>query len=78
MAKGLMILRSFEQVKIDIGGNIRFKRKELKISQKDLAQASGISNSFLCDIEKGRQMVSLKVLNNIAHELNTEISSFFT
>ena len=39
--------------------NIKERREELDLSQKELAEKVGISQSFLCDIEQGRSKPSI-------------------
>ena len=39
--------------------NIKERREELDLSQKELAEKAGISQSFLCDIEQGRSKPSI-------------------
>lgn len=57
--------------------NIREKRKELGISQKELAEKCGITQSTLCDIEKGRCKPSLQVAIKIAKVLKENSMQFF-
>lgn len=57
--------------------NIRERREQLGLSQKELAEKSGISQSFLCDIEQGRCKPSLPVAVKIASVLNVESIKFF-
>lgn len=52
---------------------IRAKRREQKMSQKDLAAHAKISRSYLCDIEHGRgTQPSLHVLQAIARSLGED------
>ena len=67
----------YKGINMNIGEKIKNLRKERKISQKRLAELSGISGSFLCDIEKGRTNPSIVTLQKIANNLNTEIKNFF-
>ena len=53
--------------------NIRERREELGISQKELAEACGIKQSSMCDIEMGRINPSIKVAIKIADALHIEI-----
>lgn len=57
--------------------NIREKREELGISQKELAEKCGIAQSTLCDIEQGRNKPSLPVAVKIANVLNIKSIKFF-
>ena len=57
--------------------NIREKREELGLSQKELAEKSGITQSFLCDIEQGRSQPSIDVAIKIAKALKVKDIKFF-
>ena len=47
------------------------------MSQKDLAEKVGISQSFLCDIEQGRSKPSIDTALKIAEALNISDVKFF-
>lgn len=57
--------------------NIRERREQLGISQKELADRCGIAQSTLCDYEQGRNKPSLSVAVKIAQVLNVESIKFF-
>ena len=57
--------------------NIKEKRERLGISQKELAEKVGISQSFLCDIEQGRSKPSIDTALKIAEALGIEDIKFF-
>ena len=57
--------------------NIREKREELGLSQKELAEKSGITQSFLCDIEQGRSKPSIVVAIKLAKVLKVKDIKFF-
>ena len=57
--------------------NIKERREELGMSQKDLAEKAGISQSFLCDIEQGRSKPSIDTALKIAEVLNIIDVKFF-
>ena len=57
--------------------NIKERREQLGISQKELAEKVGISQSFLCDIEQGRSKPSIDTALKIAEALNIEDIKFF-
>ena len=48
---------------------IKDRREQLGISQKELAEAAGIAQSTMCDIEQGRCKPSLDVSIRIADTL---------
>lgn len=57
--------------------NIREKREELGLSQKELAEKIGITQSFLCDIEQGRSKPSIDVAIKLAKVLKVKDIKFF-
>ena len=57
--------------------NIKERREQLGISQKELAEKVGISQSFLCDIEQGRSKPSIDTALKIAEVLNISDVKFF-
>lgn len=61
----------------NIGFQIKSKRKENRISQKDFANELGISNFYLCKIEKGKLCnYSIDLLIKICQKLNIVELSF--
>lgn len=59
---------------MDIGQRIRAVRKEKKWTLEDLKERTGLSVSFLSDIERGVSNPSLKRLKEIAEGLNVSVS----
>ena len=57
--------------------NIKERREELDLSQKELAEKVGISQSFLCDIEQGRSKPRIDTALKIAEALNISDVKFF-
>lgn len=57
--------------------NIREKREELGLSQKELAEKIGITQSFMCDIEQGRSKPSIDVAIKLAKVLKVKDIKFF-
>ena len=57
--------------------NIKKRREQLGISQKELAEKADISQSFLCDIEQGRSKPSIDTALKIAEVLNIGDIKFF-
>lgn len=56
-----------------LGRNIYTKRRELKMSQNELAEKLDISREHLAKIETAKRTVSLDLLINIAEELKTKV-----
>ena len=57
--------------------NIKERREELCISQKELAEKADISQSFLCDIEQGRSKPSIDTAVKLADALDISDIKFF-
>ena len=57
--------------------NIKEKRERLGISQKELAEKVGMSQSFLCDIEQGRSKPSIDTAVRLADALGISDIKFF-
>lgn len=55
---------------MNIGQSIKKLRKDMTISQSDLASNAGISQTYLSQIENGAKNPSTDVLNKIAFELD--------
>lgn len=56
-----------------LGTKIRQARKSREMSQQALAQAANIDRSYLGRIERGEMNLSLKVLYQLAHELDCPV-----
>lgn len=54
-----------------IGQRIRKRRKELNLTQQNLAELSNLSNTNISHIERGATKLSLPSLISIANALNT-------
>jgi len=59
---------------ITIGEQIRLRRKELMITQPDLADIAGISVNTLYKIERGQANPTIEVLSKILDVLGLEIA----
>jgi transcriptional regulator with XRE-family HTH domain len=57
-----------------LGKNIRSIRLDKGIKQFELAKKAGISISYLCEIENGKSVPSLKTLLKIAKALKVDCS----
>ncbi len=58
-----------------MGKRIRAKRKELNLTQEQLAEEAGISPSHIGEIERGTSICSLAVLVNIASILDLNLDT---
>ena len=57
--------------------NVRERREQLGISQKELAERAKISQSFLCDIEQGRCKPSIDTALRLAKVLDIHDIKFW-
>ena len=51
---------------------VKKKRKELKLSQEDLAQRSGVGLRFVRDLEQGKETIRLDKLNTVLRYFGLE------
>ena len=61
-------------LRVTIGEQIRLRRKELMITQPDLADIAGISINTLYKIERGQANPTIEVLGKILDLLGLEIT----
>ena len=60
-----------------MGKKIQKRRKELELTQEDVAYKVGINRAYMGYIEQGRYAPSLEVLEKVAKVLKSPISDFF-
>ncbi len=60
-----------------LGKMIQRRRKELKLTQEELAEKIGISRAYMGYIEQGRYAPSLEVVEKIARALRLKVSDLF-
>jgi transcriptional regulator with XRE-family HTH domain len=60
-----------------IGSRLKNLRKDSRLTQKKLAEATGLSSGLLSRIENGLTMPSIPTLQIISNVLKTEIGYFF-
>ena len=56
-----------------LGGRIRQERKKLNLTQSALAEAAGISDSFLGALERGERSLSLDTLIRLVNRLGVTV-----
>jgi len=61
-----------------IGENVRLFRKKAGLSLKDLSQKSGVSTSFLGNIEKGARKPTLYTIEKLSDSLDVPLTSLMT
>ncbi|MCK9477645.1 MAG: helix-turn-helix domain-containing protein [Candidatus Muirbacterium halophilum] len=64
----------FENVKKEIGKNIKILRIHKDLSQEELAYKADIHTTHLSKIENGKMNVTIEILYKIAESLDTELS----
>lgn len=62
---------------ITISNKLKKLREESKLSLRDLGERTGLSASFLSQVELGQVSPSISSLENIANALNVHITHFF-
>ncbi len=60
-----------------IGKKIAERRKELNMTQEDLAYSADIDRTYVGYVENGRQNVSIAILCKFAKALKMEVKGFF-
>ncbi|MCL5125314.1 MAG: helix-turn-helix domain-containing protein [Deltaproteobacteria bacterium] len=60
-----------------LGKRIQKRRKEVGLTQEDLADKIGVSRAYMGFIEQGRNMPSVEVLEKIARQLKIRMSELF-
>ena len=58
---------------VDIGRRIRIQRRQLNLTQGELAKLIGVSSSFIGHLERGTRQASLETLVALANELHFTI-----
>lgn len=64
-------------INVKIGRRIRLFRKELDLSQEELAFKANLHRAYIGQIERGEKNLGLVNLEKIAHALNVKITSLF-
>lgn len=60
-----------------IGLAISSKRKELHLTQEDLAYSADIDRTYIGYVENGKQNITISMLNRFAKALQIDIKDFF-
>ncbi|MBI5573388.1 MAG: helix-turn-helix transcriptional regulator [Elusimicrobia bacterium] len=70
-------MNNTSDLSIQIGRKIRETRKELNLTQENVAERTGLDWSFIGQIERGTNTPSIRTLSKIAEALNLEIGDMF-
>ena len=65
MPSGPALLMSF-------GKNVRALRKRQKLTQEQLAERAGLHRNYISQVERGRQSVTLTVIDRLARALGVK------
>ncbi len=63
---------------MSMGDRIQIRRKDLKLTQGELAQLAGLSKGFLSDVENDKRGIGAEPLLRIADSLSTSIQYLLT
>ncbi|GAC1431548.1 MAG: helix-turn-helix transcriptional regulator [Ktedonobacteraceae bacterium] len=63
-----------QDIRARFGNAVRKRRTELRISQEDFAERSGLHRTYVSDLERGRRNVSLENIEKLAKALNLSMS----
>jgi len=77
MAINNMAMGKITKNQVKFGKRIQKRRKELGITQEELADRLNLSRTHMGHIEQGRRSPSLEVINKIARTLKTSPKNFF-
>lgn len=64
--------------KMGISSNMILRRKALQLTQKELAEKTSLSQSYINEIEKGRKNPSMEKIKAIAAALNYTVSELIS
>ena len=63
----------YEEKAYTVGGNIRHLRKEMGLTQKELAEEAGLTQAQISDYERGFRVPSLHTLDKLLMFFKGEI-----
>ena len=69
--------KSQSDVKQRFGKAIRRRRRELDLSQEELAERAELHRTYVSDIERGDRNPSLENIEKLAKALNIKVSDLF-
>lgn len=64
-------------IRVRFGLAIKMRREQLSLTQEDLADQAGIHRTYLSDVERGAQNLSLVNIERLAAALSLSISELF-
>ena len=63
---------------MSIGANIKARRLQLQMTQKELAEKVMVDQSMICQIERGTKVPTLPLSLEIANVLSCDVKDFAT
>lgn len=64
---------SLHDLQVYLGNRIRIRRRQLHLSQASLAERVGLARSSIANIEKGRQMLTLRTMYKLSVVLGLDL-----
>ena len=65
-------------IKQRFGKAVRRRRRELDLSQEELAERAELHRTYLSDIERGEGNPSLEIIEKLANALDISVASLFS
>lgn len=69
--------KKFEQLKMQVGRNIKISRLQKNLSQKELGLIANLDGNYIGGVERGERNISLRNLFIISWSLEIPIESLF-
>ncbi|QHZ52470.1 helix-turn-helix domain-containing protein [Paenibacillus larvae] len=57
------------------GAKIKTKRKEIRLTQREVSQLTGLSRNYISDLESGRYLPSVETLVSLAEPLKLDLNA---
>lgn len=64
-------------IQLQLAVNLRRIRVERRISQEELAYASGVERAYVGHLERGKKNPTIKTLDKLADTLGCKVADFF-
>lgn len=60
-----------------VGRRVRDLRRELKVSQEELAARAGLHRNYVGSVERGERDIGINAIGKLAKALGVTLASFF-